>query len=70
MVFCGTEGRLCARVQRDWGWWGPRNEEQAQVVPKEGGVFRRQGLLVVEQGLELGSKGWRKDGEDIVVECV
>jgi hypothetical protein len=47
-VCCGTEGRLCARVRRDGDWWGPRDEEQAQVVPKEGGGVGRQGLLGVE----------------------
>jgi hypothetical protein len=61
---------LCARVRWDGDWWGPRNEESAQVVPKEGGVVGRQGLGVVEQGQELGSKGWRKDGEDVFVEGV
>jgi hypothetical protein len=39
-------------------------------VPKEGGVFGRQGLWVVEQGQELVSQGWRKDGEDVFVEGV
>jgi hypothetical protein len=69
-VCCGAAGRLCAMVRRDGDWRGPRNEELAQVVPKKGGVCGRQGFLVFEQGLELGSKGWRKDGEDVVVEGV
>ena len=46
----GAEGRLCASVRWDWNWRGPRNEELAQVVPKEGGVGRRQGFLVGGQG--------------------
>jgi hypothetical protein len=66
----GTDGRLCARDRWDWDWRGPQNEELAQVMPKEGGVFGRKDFAGVEQCLELGSKGRRKDGEDIVVECV
>jgi hypothetical protein len=54
-VCCGTEGGLCAMVRRDWDRWGPRDEELAQVVPKEGGVFGRKDLLVIKQGLELDS---------------
>jgi hypothetical protein len=61
---------VCASGRWDGDWWGPRNEEPAQVVPKEGGVVGRQGLWVVEQGQELVSKGWRKDGEDVFVEGV
>ena len=61
---------MCASGRWDGDWWGPRNEEPAQVVPKEGGVVGRQGLWVVEQGQELVSKGWRKDGEDVFVEGV
>ncbi len=52
-VCCGTGGLLCARVRRDWDRWGPRDEELAQVMSKEGGIFGRKDLWVVKQGLEL-----------------